>query len=50
MGGYDGQTVGGVISTATHGSGLRFGPITDDLRSLDVVTSGGDRHRIELRA
>jgi hypothetical protein len=47
MGGYDGQTVGGVISTATHGSGLRFGPITDDLRSLDVVTSGGDRHRIE---
>ena len=37
MGGYDGQTLAGVISTATHGSGLRFGPIADDVRSLDVV-------------
>jgi hypothetical protein len=47
MGGYDGQTVGGVISTSTHGSGVRFGPITDDVRSLDVVGSGGTLYRIE---
>jgi hypothetical protein len=47
MGGYDGQTMAGVISTATHGSGLSFGPITDDVRSLDVVGSGGERYRIE---
>jgi L-gulono-1,4-lactone dehydrogenase len=47
MGGYDGQTIAGVISTSTHGSGLRFGPITDDVRSLDVVASGGSRYRIE---
>jgi hypothetical protein len=47
MGGYDGQTIAGVISTATHGSGIRFGPITDDVRSLEVVGSGGALYRIE---
>jgi FAD/FMN-containing dehydrogenase len=47
MGGYDGQTVAGVISTATHGSGLGFGSISDFVRSLDVVASGGRRLRIE---
>jgi len=49
MGGYDGQTVAGVISTATHGSGIRFGPIADDVRSLELVGSGGDLYRIEPR-
>ena len=47
MGGYDGQTIAGVISTSTHGSGIRFGPITDDVRSLDIVASGGALYRIE---
>ena len=47
MGGYDGQTIAGVISTATHGSGITFGPIADDVRSLDVVGSGGALYRIE---
>jgi hypothetical protein len=47
MGGYDGQTIAGVISTSTHGSGLHFGPITDDVRSLDIVGSGGALYRIE---
>ncbi len=47
MGGYDGQTLAGVMSTATHGSGLGFGPIADDARSLDVVASGGRLFRIE---
>lgn len=47
MGGYDGQTVAGVISTSTHGSGLRFGPISDFVRSVDLVAAGGKRYRIE---
>jgi hypothetical protein len=29
MGGYDGQTIAGVMMTATHGSGLAYGPIAD---------------------
>ncbi|MGD0455949.1 MAG: D-arabinono-1,4-lactone oxidase [Solirubrobacteraceae bacterium] len=47
MGGFDGQTVAGVISTSTHGSGIRFGPLSDLVRSLDVVGAGGVIHRIE---
>jgi hypothetical protein len=47
MGGYDHQTVAGVISTSTHGSGTRFGPMNDSVRSLDVVTAGGRVQRIE---
>ncbi len=47
MGGFDGQTVAGVISTATHGSGIGFGPLSDMVRSLDIVAAGGTIHRIE---
>jgi hypothetical protein len=47
MGGYDGQTVAGVVSTSTHGSGIRLGPICDFVRSLDLVASGGEVYRIE---
>jgi hypothetical protein len=47
MGGYDGQTIAGVMSTATHGSGLTFGPIADDARSLDVMAAGGALYRVE---
>jgi hypothetical protein len=47
MGGFDGQTVAGVISTSTHGSGIGFGPLSDLVRSIDVVGSGGTVHRIE---
>jgi hypothetical protein len=47
MGGYDHQTVAGVISTSTHGSGLTFGPLNDFVRSLDIVASGGLVYRIE---
>jgi hypothetical protein len=47
MGGFDGQTVAGVISTSTHGSGFHFGPLSDLVRSLDIVGSGGTVHRIE---
>jgi len=47
MGGYDHQTVAGVISTSTHGSGMEFGPLNDFVRSLDVVAAGGAVYRVE---
>lgn len=47
MGGYDAQTVAGVLGTSTHGSGIGFGPIADAIRSLDLVAAGGRVHRVE---
>ncbi|HET6869836.1 MAG TPA: FAD-binding protein [Solirubrobacteraceae bacterium] len=47
MGGYDHQTIAGVISTSTHGSGITFGPLNDFVRSVDVVVAGGQVLRIE---
>jgi L-gulono-1,4-lactone dehydrogenase len=47
MGGYDHQTIAGVISTSTHGSGITFGPLGDFVRSLDIVAAGGAVYRIE---
>ena len=41
MGGYDAQTISGAIMTATHGSGVLFGPINDQIRSMTVVASNG---------
>jgi REP element-mobilizing transposase RayT len=39
MGGYDGQTWAGVISTSTHGSGKNLGPLVDTVRSLVLLTT-----------
>src|SRR5439155_21675475 len=47
MGGYDAQTLGGVVSTSTHGSGLRWGPFPSLVRSLDLVVAGGEIVRVE---
>jgi L-gulono-1,4-lactone dehydrogenase len=47
MGGYDEQTIAGVISTSTHGSGLAFGPFPDAVRSLELVVAGGRALRVE---
>jgi hypothetical protein len=47
MGGYDAQTIAGVISTSTHGSGLAFGPFPDAVRSLELVVSGARALRVE---
>jgi len=47
MGGYDAQTISGVIATSTHGSGLRWGPFPDLVRSLDMVVAGGEVVRVE---
>jgi L-gulono-1,4-lactone dehydrogenase len=47
MGGYDAQTIGGVVATSTHGSGVDFGPFPDLVRSLDLVIAGGEVVRVE---
>jgi hypothetical protein len=47
MGGYDAQTISGVVSTSTHGSGLAFGPFPDLVRSLDLIVAGGRAIRLE---
>lgn len=47
MGGYDGQTFAGVMSTATHGTGVAYGPLASFARSIDLVAAGGTVHRIE---
>jgi hypothetical protein len=47
MGGYDGQTIAGVVSTSTHGSGLGFGPLSGQVVSLTLVGAAGKVYRIE---
>jgi hypothetical protein len=47
MGGYDAQTIAGVVSTSTHGSGLAYGPFPALVHSLDLVISGGKAIRLE---
>jgi hypothetical protein len=49
MGGYDAQTIAGVVATSTHGSGLKFGPFPDVVQSLDMVVEGGRIVRVEPR-
>src|SRR6185503_3327720 len=47
MGGYDAQTIVGAATTGTHGSGLAFGPIASQIRSLELVTTGGEVLKVE---
>jgi len=47
MGGYDEQTIAGVVATSTHGSGLGWGPFPDLVRSMDLVIAGGEVVRVE---
>lgn len=47
LGGYDGQTIVGVMMTATHGSGLAYGPIADQVQSMQMVVEGGRMVQIE---
>lgn len=47
MGGYDGQTIAGVMMTATHGSGLAYGPMADQVVSLQMVVENGRMVQIE---
>ena len=47
MGGFAGQTLGGVISTSTHGTGLNQPPFPDMVRSVEVAIIN-DKGKAEL--
>jgi len=47
LGGYDGQTLVGAISTSTHGSGVRIPPLCDGVCGLDLVSTNGKIWRLE---
>lgn len=47
MGSYDGQTLAGVISTSTHGSGITLGSFPSAVEALIVVKADGQLVQIE---
>ena len=47
MGAYDGQTLAGVVSTSTHGSGTRLGAFPAFVRSIILLGEGGRLYQIE---
>jgi len=47
MGSYDGQTLAGVISTSTHGSGITLGAFPSAVEALIVVKADGQVVQIE---
>ncbi|HMS66458.1 MAG TPA: FAD-binding protein [Ignavibacteria bacterium] len=47
MGGFDAQTIAGVISTSTHGTGITLGPIASSVLSIILVGESGKIFRIE---
>ncbi|MBZ0270448.1 FAD-binding protein [bacterium] len=47
LGSIDVQSVAGLISTATHGSGIGFGTLSDLVRGLTIVTGDGEIVRID---
>jgi FAD/FMN-containing dehydrogenase len=50
MGGYDGQTLAGVISTSTHGSGLSLGAFPSFAEALIAIDGNGKMLQIEKTA
>lgn len=49
LGSYDAQTIAGAISTGTHGSGIAFGPIAEQVVSLDLVCERADHTARRVR-
>ncbi|KFZ24503.1 hypothetical protein V502_01019 [Pseudogymnoascus sp. VKM F-4520 (FW-2644)] len=47
LGGYDGQTLGGVFPTGTHGSVFTRGPLAEMIMSTDLILASGETVRIE---
>ncbi|WP_375399403.1 D-arabinono-1,4-lactone oxidase [uncultured Amnibacterium sp.] len=47
QGDIDAQTVGGAISTATHGSGLQFTGFSGAVTAVELVTASGDVVRFD---
>ncbi|POS74975.1 hypothetical protein DHEL01_v206637 [Diaporthe helianthi] len=44
---YDGQTISGAVSTGSHGSGAKWGPLASSLRSIVMVVGNGTVFQIE---
>lgn len=47
LGGYDGQTLGGMFNTGTHGSVFTRGALADHIVSIDLVLGDGSVVRLE---
>ncbi|SPO02815.1 uncharacterized protein DNG_05490 [Cephalotrichum gorgonifer] len=47
LGGFDGQTIGGMFNTGTHGSVLTTSHLVDAIVSLDLIQATGKLIRIE---
>ena len=47
LGGFDGQTLGGVFNTGTHGSCFSVGPMAEIIVSIELVLADGTMVRIE---
>lgn len=47
LGGYNAQSIVGAAMTATHGSGLKYGPVSSAIASIQVVVSGGEVLQVE---
>ena len=50
MGGASGQTLGGAISTGTHGGDLFTAPLADSVLAIHLVGAGGSQYWIEPTA
>jgi FAD/FMN-containing dehydrogenase len=50
MGAYDGQTIAGVLSTSTHGSGVELGAFPDYLKAIFLLGEDGTLYQIERSA
>jgi L-gulono-1,4-lactone dehydrogenase len=48
MGAYTGQTLAGVISTSTHGSGITLGAFPSYVRAIILVDENGDVFQVEM--
>jgi L-gulonolactone oxidase len=44
------QSITGAIATGTHGSGVKYGPLCDSVRSVDIVDGRGTRLRVEPKS
>jgi hypothetical protein len=50
LGGSNGQSLAGAISTGTHGTNVRLPPIQDFVRAIHLIGPGGKQFWIEPRA
>lgn len=48
-GGYSQQTLGGTLSTSTHGSGINFGPYNEQVEAIEIVAGNAKVYRIERK-